>query len=584
MFDDDLSSLLLPGNAETPKNTNVNVYDNSETLNNEETGYGLDEFLLDVEATSQFPQAQPMPNRNQMQQSIQYSRESYYGNSYQSQVRHRVDIPIGRQMNPEMYDSNLPTGSVSFQKPPTLTTQETSLVPDSKAKRRAAVAAASRATRAKRKRELEELKTKNKRLEKQRADYLGTISELQTKVQALRETGSIDIRMENDLLKAELTEHKRFLGHFRNIAQGLPTTDSAKRVMLVQTADSAVSQVFGLLSTSMVDPSWKHGGLKQVLKTTKANVRFQRVFGGKDSSSNPKRVSVRIDIPQLQQSASNLAEMIWSKWTETGSREGFSCFYKTKASMTTVSSGIYLGEDFNISDEFKKSTSKTEKTTVNRTNIKKEEFSIETVATLSTTKTKDRGRLKVFSYAESLINPQEETVTSLSLKTSGFKPEKLLVTTGRFSEVCLSSLLTPLQLQDNVSMLRNKSVEFDHSRSGKAEVIVLAKTFVSPNVDEESIRIENKDKISSVDGTVLEGVVLRDENGGCTMTLTLSVPCETVQSKVVQEKVDQVVDAEGYLTRQWEERLLSEYGEVLNRYSVGDNTLEEFIPHMALQF
>ena len=98
------------------------------------------------------------------------------------------------------------------------------------------------------------------------------------KVQALRETGSIDLRMENDLLRAELGEHKQFISQFKRIADGIPTTKSAKRVMSKQGADTAIAQLLGLASTSSVDSSWQAGYVNECM------IRLGCVFASQYSS------------------------------------------------------------------------------------------------------------------------------------------------------------------------------------------------------------------------------------------------------------------------------------------------------------
>ena len=61
-------------------------------------------------------------------------------------------------------------------------------------------------------------------------------------VQSLRNAGSTDLRMENDLLRAELKEHKAFIAQLKRVADGLPTTNISKRVLMLRGANSAVSQ------------------------------------------------------------------------------------------------------------------------------------------------------------------------------------------------------------------------------------------------------------------------------------------------------------------------------------------------------
>eukprot|EP00512_Aurantiochytrium_limacinum_P014857 CAMPEP_0171574808 /NCGR_PEP_ID=MMETSP0961-20121227/5592_1 /TAXON_ID=87120 /ORGANISM="Aurantiochytrium limacinum, Strain ATCCMYA-1381" /LENGTH=512 /DNA_ID=CAMNT_0012130223 /DNA_START=129 /DNA_END=1668 /DNA_ORIENTATION=+ len=83
--------------------------------------------------------------------------------------------------------------------------------PSNKSRRRLMIAAASRATRQKRKREREELKKRNEQLEKDRDVYLTRIAELQTEVQGLRNSGTINVAKENELLRIEIRKHKAFI-------------------------------------------------------------------------------------------------------------------------------------------------------------------------------------------------------------------------------------------------------------------------------------------------------------------------------------------------------------------------------------
>lgn len=120
---------------------------------------------------------------------------------------------------------------------------------DPELKRKAAVAAASRATRAKKKKEMDELRRRNVELMKERRALRGIIGDLQLRVQANRKAGVIDLQAENELLKAELNEHKNFLAQFKRVADGMPATQTGKRVMCTQGADAAIGQVLGLLNT-----------------------------------------------------------------------------------------------------------------------------------------------------------------------------------------------------------------------------------------------------------------------------------------------------------------------------------------------
>jgi len=111
-------------------------------------------------------------------------------------------------------------------------------------KRRQQIAAASRASRARRKRELEDLRDENKRLREERSQFLSKIGELQMKVEHMRERGSTDMRVENELLRAQLEEHKRFVSCFKKLCDGAPTSLNARHMIYKQGSDSAQEQIF----------------------------------------------------------------------------------------------------------------------------------------------------------------------------------------------------------------------------------------------------------------------------------------------------------------------------------------------------
>jgi hypothetical protein len=120
-------------------------------------------------------------------------------------------------------------------------------------KRRQQIAAASRASRARRKRELEDLRDENKRLREERSQFLSKIGELQMKVEHMRERGSTDMRVENELLRAQLEEHKRFVSCFKRLCEGAPTSLNARHMIYKQGSDSAQAHVLGLISQSQAD-------------------------------------------------------------------------------------------------------------------------------------------------------------------------------------------------------------------------------------------------------------------------------------------------------------------------------------------
>lgn len=88
------------------------------------------------------------------------------------------------------------------------------------------VAAASRKTRLKRKLEKQGLISRNEDLEKEQKSFRKTIAELQSEIQNLKHAqcsnGSIDLKTENLLLRAEVKRHKTFLNHIKFLMDDVP--------------------------------------------------------------------------------------------------------------------------------------------------------------------------------------------------------------------------------------------------------------------------------------------------------------------------------------------------------------------------
>lgn len=115
-------------------------------------------------------------------------------------------------------------------------------------KRKKAVLA-SKATREKKKRQINELRRSNEELMKERMEFTRIIADLQLQAQADRIAGEIDLETENELLRAELQEHKRFIAQFKRVADGSPVSNTEKYAALLKGAKAAVGQVVGLLHT-----------------------------------------------------------------------------------------------------------------------------------------------------------------------------------------------------------------------------------------------------------------------------------------------------------------------------------------------
>ena len=73
------------------------------------------------------------------------------------------------------------------------------------------------------------------------------------KVETMRERGSTDMRVENELLRAQLEEHKRFVGCFKRLCDGAPSSLNARHLIYKQGADSAQAHVLALISQSQAE-------------------------------------------------------------------------------------------------------------------------------------------------------------------------------------------------------------------------------------------------------------------------------------------------------------------------------------------
>ncbi|GBG26336.1 Hypothetical Protein FCC1311_025572 [Hondaea fermentalgiana] len=191
---------------------------------------------------------------------------------------------------------------------------------EKRAKRRKQIAAASRASRARRKRELQDLREENQRLREEHSQFLTKIGELQAKVETMRENGSTDMRMENELLRGQLEEHKRFVSCFKFLCDGAPTALDARHVIHKQGSDSAQAHVLGLVSQSLAD-HWIPGRIPPDLHIPFQNFQFHYKFkdeyGERPGARPPgtaarQRLNVRVDItfPGLQ--AATVAEFMWN--------------------------------------------------------------------------------------------------------------------------------------------------------------------------------------------------------------------------------------------------------------------------------
>mmetsp|Transcript_9293 Transcript_9293/g.20232 ORF Transcript_9293/g.20232 Transcript_9293/m.20232 type:complete len:391 (-) Transcript_9293:43-1215(-) len=173
-------------------------------------------------------------------------------------------------------------------------------------------AAACRRHRAKRKQQAAELKTRNKELEENRDIYAARIADLQTEIQALRAGGAIDIAKENQLLRAEIKRHKRFIQQFVHVAQTMtqnqppPIEESYREIS--QNTGSGIAQVVGLAYASTVDPSWKFSQL--LTGANNATVYYQLLPHGA-TYNTATRINIRIDFGEFPAPAPIVGLLQW---------------------------------------------------------------------------------------------------------------------------------------------------------------------------------------------------------------------------------------------------------------------------------
>ncbi|KAH9252188.1 hypothetical protein BASA81_009780 [Batrachochytrium salamandrivorans] len=189
-------------------------------------------------------------------------------------------------------------------------------------KRRQQIALASRASRARRKRELDDLRDENKRLREERSQFLGKIGELQEKVETLRERGSTDMRLENELLRAQLEEHKRFVSCFKRLCDGAPSTQNARHQIYKDGSDSAHSHVLAIISQSQAD-DWLEATVPAELEIPYSNFsmfyKFKQEYGTEDQGR--RRLNVRVDALFPGLDASLFSEFFWQSLSTTQIQE-----------------------------------------------------------------------------------------------------------------------------------------------------------------------------------------------------------------------------------------------------------------------
>jgi len=190
-------------------------------------------------------------------------------------------------------------------------------------KRRQNVARASKNAREKKKREIEVLRTENKRLRHERAEFLNKIEMLQAVLQANREGGQVDLQLENELLKAQLEEHTNFVSAINHIARGIPTNDRTKMRVYKQGADFATQNVLSLLTRPVTErQSWTRGRLppsfqdlpfSDNLRTISFRIVEEQETAGKPPS---RRLLLRLDHQLPGYDLGTTSDLYWRLWHE----------------------------------------------------------------------------------------------------------------------------------------------------------------------------------------------------------------------------------------------------------------------------
>jgi len=181
--------------------------------------------------------------------------------------------------------------------------------------KRKVAAAACRATRAKKKQEKDDLKSRNEKLEKEREIYLAQIAHLQTQVQMLREAGSVDLKLENELLVAEINKHQGFVQQLVKATHAIPSCTDEERYRYIRSGiDSAIGQILGLCFTSQMDPNWKTASMMAF--STKVQMKYQMLPLGTASWKDVRRANIRVDLPARHESLDTLERKFWNLWAD----------------------------------------------------------------------------------------------------------------------------------------------------------------------------------------------------------------------------------------------------------------------------
>mmetsp|Transcript_11493 Transcript_11493/g.14316 ORF Transcript_11493/g.14316 Transcript_11493/m.14316 type:complete len:390 (-) Transcript_11493:2403-3572(-) len=385
--------------------------------------------------------------------------------------------------------------------------------------------------------------------------------------------------MENDLLRAELNEHKKFISQFKSVADGLPTTKNGKRVLMLQGADTAVSQVLGLLSTSMVDPSWRHGRVKP---WPMMKMRYQRLPHGSNSKT-AKRLTFRVDLPFLPVQAEELAEILWSVWVESDLAMRINKHFNQGVSVAIKEVDIGLGKDFDtkpgVFPKPRKKPEGGESSNTERGRIKAYYYRETRPEKLKMTESKELSdpASKEKDYQNNILPPAELKVAN----PGGAVVDTVLVLTGRQADVSLSSF--PPEDPQNASAQEqltkaNEKVKARSGTKGTTPAVVLASTSTQHSLDIEPLR----PGIARIQSAVLEGSVIRKLKGGCSFTGIYSYPLNPNTSDpafLSATQSDGIVDDNGFFTKVWED-IITEMINIISE-NVPGFVAEDFHKKMA---
>lgn len=409
-------------------------------------------------------------------------------------------------------------------------------------KRRAAVAAASRATRAKRKKELEDLKKKNEDLEREKEQYLDKIAELQMQVQTKRDSGAVDLSMENELLRAELNEHKNFISMFKSVADGVPTTASAKRVICMQGADTAVAQILGLLSTSLVDPSWKQG---QIRNYPGIRLMYQRLPHG-SKAEQAKRITLRVDVPLIPREADGLMKSFWKTWCDADLSERLSHhFGEVSKEIKEIDTGL---DDLDQSpdQDIKVYYYREKRTLIKRSARGKSKSKGADAAARRTAKRARYSKGPVVNTDTLLLLTSKKTKVPLS----SFLPA---TRTLPLPSVTLQTEEAEAAVQHGQTQTAAHSVGTDKGESGMTGAVpayVVASTSTQHNTEIQPV----EPGVHRIRSVLLEGVVLRPVEGGTMLSAIYSYPLKSTQSEeeesefLSERHASGWVDDDGFMT------------------------------------